>query len=85
MFHVPGFIDSHSGFRCNVSEIWISRFVYLENDAIFAFRRNSYLRLAVEDDKANVVLLSSYFLFLQQVNREIWLIFKKDIIKYDLF
>ena len=41
MFHVPGFIDSHSGFRCNVSEIWISRFVYLENDAIFAFRRNT--------------------------------------------
>ena len=29
-----------------------------------------------KDDKANVVLLSSYFLFLQQVNREIWLIVK---------
>ena len=38
-----------------------------------------------KDDKANVVLLSSYFLFLQQVNREIWHIFKQDILKYDLF
>ena len=38
----------NSAFRCNVSEIWISRFVYLENDAIFAFRGNSYFRLAVE-------------------------------------
>ena len=38
-----------SGFRCNVSEIWISRFVYLENDAIlFDFRGNSFFRLAVE-------------------------------------
>ena len=27
----------NSGFRCNVTEKWISRFVYLENDAIFAF------------------------------------------------
>ena len=33
------------GFRCNVSEIWISRFVYLENDAMFAFRANSYFWL----------------------------------------
>ena len=56
-------------------QIWISRFVYLENDAIFAFRTVTYDSLS-KDDKASVVLLSSYFLFLQQVNWEIWLIVK---------
>ena len=77
MFHVPGFIDSHSGFRCNVLEIWISRFVYLENDAIsLLFVGTVTYDSLSKDDKANVVLLSSYFLFLQQVHREIWLIVK---------
>ena len=40
--------NNQLGFRCNVLEIWISRFVYLENNAIFASRGNSYFRLAIE-------------------------------------
>ena len=31
--------------------IWLSRFVYSENGAIFAFRGNSYFRLVIDGTK----------------------------------